>query len=112
MEVAAVPLGFEPFDIGIDRRTDPFADRRFAFQIFDVELIIEIIGEFERLMLIACLGAAVDIALGTRNLDPAEPCGLFEVRPFVEIDQSVAESLALYDRPLGRRIVLFSDHCH
>jgi hypothetical protein len=38
---------------------------------FDEKLVVEIIGEFERLVFIARAGAAINLALGGRNLDSA-----------------------------------------
>lgn len=52
------------------------------------------------LMLVAHARAAVHIARAIWNLHTAEPSGLFEVCPLVEVDQAITERLGFRDRSL------------
>lgn len=94
-------MRFQPPDIGIDDRADPLADRSLAGKGTNEHLVVEVVGELERLMLVACLGAAIHVPAPIGHLHAAKPCGLSEIRALVEVDCAFTEGLADRDRCLG-----------
>ena len=83
----------EPLNVQLDCRPHLFGWRSLASKRFNKKLVVEIVGELKRLMLVASPRAAGNVSLGVGDLDPAEPCWLFEVRALVKVDRSLTERL-------------------
>ena len=80
--------------VGAEARPPHALDHhRFTSERFNQKLVVEVFGILECLMLVARAGAAINVSLGVGDLDPAEPCWLFEVRALVKVDRSLTERL-------------------